>query len=113
MLLMEVESDESSLPRPAAPAGLMSVFHRKLFVMFWSGTFISNIGNWMENSAQNWAVVKAPGISEKTAAFLAEVVNVADFLPILLLSLLAGVIADRVNLRRYLLGLQFAGCGVG
>ena len=49
----------------------------------------------------------------RRAAFWVELLNFADFLPALLLSLAAGVIADRVNLRKYLLLLQTIACLLG
>ena len=66
----------------------------------------------MEASAQNWAVVTQTPDPGK-AAFLSEILNFADLGPALLLVLLAGVIADRVNTRRWLLVLQCAACLLG
>src|ERR1700753_1261876 len=93
--------------------GLRRVFRHSLFTMVWSGAFISNIGNWMENSAQNWAVVSAVQNDLHRATFLSEILNFADFAPAFFLVLFAGVITDRVNLRRYLLWLQGLACFLG
>jgi MFS family permease len=74
---------------------------------------LSNVGNWMENSAQNWAVAAAPYAHAGDSAFMSELLNFADFVPALFLVLLAGVITDRVNLKKYLLWLQGLACVLG
>ena len=90
-----------------------SIFRHHLFTIIWAGAFLSNVGNWMENSAQNWAVAAAPYDRPGQSAFMTEVLNFADFAPALFLVLLAGVITDRVYLKRYLLGLQGLACALG
>src|SRR5437762_8828098 len=87
-----------------------SIFRHRLFAIIWAGAFLSNVGNWMENSAQNWAVASAPYAHPRDAASMTEILNFADFAPALFLVLLAGVITDRVNLKRYLLWLQLLAC---
>jgi len=93
--------------------GFRRVFQHKMFTAVWAGAFISNIGNWMENSAQNWAVVSAVPNDVARATFLSEILNFADFAPAFFLVLIAGVITDRVNLRKYLLWLQGLACFLG
>jgi MFS family permease len=92
---------------------LGSVFRHKPFAWVWAGALLSNIGNWMENSAQNWAVAAHIYDDPGRAAFLVELLNFADFIPAFFLVLAAGVITDRVNIRRYLLMLQCAACVIG
>jgi predicted MFS family arabinose efflux permease len=104
---MDAPPADTSLSRPS----LRSLFHHRTFALVWTGAFISNIGNWMENSAQNWAVVEQSSPNQK--AFLSEILNFADLGPALLLVLLAGVIADRVNNKRLLLILQALACLFG
>jgi MFS family permease len=96
----------------AARPSLRSLFGHRTFALVWAGAFISNIGNWMENSAQNWAVVAQTGDANQKA-FLSEILNFADLGPALLLVLLAGVIADRVDNKRLLLILQGLACLFG
>lgn len=104
-------------PNPRAAAGptrgLGHVFRHRTFALVWAGAFISNIGNWMENSAQNWAVVSQVRGDPARAAFLNEILNFADFAPALFLALAAGVVADRIDVKRWLLVLQAAACALG
>src|SRR5579862_6381847 len=97
----------------AGQAGPRRIFRHRMFALIWAGALLSNIGNWMEDSAQNWAVVSALRHNPKQSAFMSEVLNCANFIPALLLSLIAGVIADRVNLRKLLLWLQSLACLLG
>jgi MFS family permease len=70
--------------------------------LFFSGQVISNIGTWMQRIAQDWLVFTLSGNNP-----LALGIAVAlQFTPTLLLSLWAGVLADRVDKRRMLIVIQ-------
>ena len=99
-------------PIPAADER-RSPLHNRTFALVLAGAFVSNVGNWMENSAQNWAVVSQLRGDATRQAFMSEILNVADFAPALLLVLFAGVMTDRVDAKRYLLTLQLLACGLG
>jgi MFS family permease len=88
------------------------VFRHRPFLLFWIGIFISNIGNWTENAAQSWAVTSQT-IGNPHQAFLVEILQFADFCPVLLLALVAGAISDRVNRKVWLIILQAAACVLG
>ena len=72
------------------------------FRLLWFGAFTSSVGTWMQQLAQSWLVLeisKSPfylGLD----AFLGQ-------LPIILFSLVGGVIADRMDRRRLLLASQY------
>src|SRR5713101_8222982 len=74
----------------------LEVFRHRPFLFFWIGACISNTGNWTENAAQSWAVTTQT-IGNPHQGLLVEILQFADFCPVLLLALLAGVISDRVN----------------
>jgi MFS family permease len=67
------------------------VVHRN-FRLFWSGQTLSLVGTWMQTVAQGWLALEL-----SNSAFVVGVVSAAQAFPILLLSLYAGVIADRYN----------------
>lgn len=69
--------------------------------LYWFGQLISLTGTWMQTTAQAWLVLELKGspLALGTVTFL-------QFLPITLLSLLGGVIADRVPKRNLLLCTQ-------
>src|SRR3954466_1426507 len=88
-------------------------FTHRLFLLLSCGAFVSNVRKWMENSAENWAVVSQLQGDPRRQAFLSEILNVADFAPAILLTLFAGILADRLDPRRLLLVLQFSACLLG
>ncbi|HEY0971434.1 MAG TPA: MFS transporter [Gemmatimonadales bacterium] len=65
--------------------------HRN-FRVFWAGQTTSQVGTWMQSVAQGWLALEL-----SNDAFMVGVVSAAGSLPVLLLSLLAGVLADRVD----------------
>lgn len=72
------------------------------FRILWLGAFTSTIGTWMQNVAKNWLVLDLTQSSFYLGldSFLGE-------LPLLLFTLIGGVIADRHNRRRLLTGSQY------
>lgn len=91
-----------ALPRPwfpvfglqvPLPAAMRALRHRN-FRLFWSGQLISLVGTWMQNIARGWLVLELT-----RSPFWLGMVGFANSLPVLLLSLWAGAIADRVPKR--------------
>jgi len=69
----------------------------KMFRWIWIATLVSNIGTWMQTVGAQWLVVHAPN-----APALVSLVQAANFLPVMLLALPGGVLADSFD-RRWLL----------
>ena len=90
----------------------LSVFRHRPFLIFWMGALMSNTGNWTENAAQSWAVTSQTAGNPLQGLFV-ELLQFADFCPVLVLALVAGVIADRVNRKVWIIILQSAGCALG
>ncbi|MGZ3623812.1 MAG: MFS transporter, partial [Ktedonobacteraceae bacterium] len=74
--------------------------HRN-FRLFWFGQLISLIGTWMQSIGQAWLVLELTH-----SAWLLGVVGALQFLPVMLLSLFGGVLADRLPKRKVLLFTQ-------
>lgn len=70
---------------------------------FLGTAFLGNVGVWMQVTAQGWLVL---GLTDSAAAL--GVASAAGIAPVLALSLLGGVLADRVDRRRILMSAQFA-----
>src|SRR3954451_2434349 len=69
--------------------------------LLWTGSLISNIGTWMQMIGQGWLVLQLTN-----SPFWLGLVSFASAVPALLVSLPAGVLADRVDRRRLLLVTQ-------
>ncbi len=108
----------------------LRAFRNRNFRLFWIGQIISLIGSWMQGLAQGWlilvlvdpdlragvmahhgdaasvAVSHLSLTAQSSANYWSGVVNFAGGLPLLLLSLFAGVLIDRVNKRSLLVLTQ-------
>jgi len=80
---------------------IFKAFTYRDFRLLWVGAFTSSVGTWMQTVAQNWLILTLTGSAFYLglAAFLQEA-------PFLVFSLFGGVLADRVDRRRILLGSQ-------
>ncbi len=85
---------------PLAPGTFRALRHRN-FVLYWSGQLVSLVGTWMQTVAQGWLVLRL-----SNSPFYLGFVGFCAFVPILLFTLLGGVVADRVARRRALLLTQ-------
>ena len=68
----------------------------------WAGAFTSSVGTWMQEVAQNWLILTMTG-----SAFLLGLDAFLGDAPYMVFSLFGGVLADRMDRRRILLGSQF------
>src|SRR4029079_14009847 len=71
------------------------------FGALWIAVLFSNIGNWMETVGAQWLLVSQPNNS-----ILVALVQTADTLPVVLLALPAGVLADVFDRRLLLIVTQ-------
>jgi MFS family permease len=72
-----------------------------VFRMLWIATLASNVGTWMHDVGAGWLMT-----SLSPSALMVALVQTATTLPIFLLALPAGALADIVDRRRYLLVVQ-------
>jgi MFS family permease len=106
---MNAHRDNPSFP---ALGQTLGVLRNRSFLLFWLGAYVSNTGNWTENAAQSWAVTSQTAGNPHQGLYV-EILQFADFCPVLILALLAGVISDRVNRKTWLIILQSAACVLG
>lgn len=79
-------------------SAMFAALRERNYRIYWTGSVISNIGGWMQRVAQDWLVLELSGGSGAALG-----IGVAlQFGPMLALSGVAGLVADRVNRRRLL-----------
>jgi len=88
-------SDPSPTPPPAS---VWTVLRQPAFARYTSGEVVSMLGTWMQQMAQGWVLA---GLTK--SAFTLGLVNFASGVPMILLTMYGGVIADRFDKRRILL----------
>src|SRR6266550_5821677 len=75
----------------------MVALRERKFRLYWLGQAVSNIGNWMQVVALGWFILQLTG-----SPIALGMLGLAQFLPVLILSLAGGILADRF-LRLHLL----------
>ncbi|WP_075033966.1 MFS transporter [Streptomyces mirabilis] len=90
----------SSKNRPG-PDSAWAPLAARVFRALWIAQLVSNIGSWMQTVGAQWLLVGH-------SAALVTLVQTASSLPVLLLALPSGVLADRYDRRTVLLAAQFA-----
>ncbi len=79
-----------------------------VFRVLWLAVLGSQVGTWMQTVGAQWLLVGEPN-----AATLVSLVQTAGMLPVLLLALPAGVLADTLDRRRLLIWVQLFQVAVG
>jgi MFS family permease len=74
---------------------------RKVFRMLWVAQLCANLGTWMQVVGAQWLLIDEPN-----ATTLVALVQTAISLPVVLLALPSGVLADVFDRRRLLMGAQ-------
>lgn len=93
---------ESVMPEGGwAPPSKWGVLRHKHYRNVFCASFVSNTGNWMEMVGIQMIVAKETGSLKMLGYFAA-----AQLLPILLLGIVGGVVADRVNRKKLLVTTQ-------
>jgi MFS family permease len=89
------QSDRAgSTPTMQRPrGGMFSALVEPNYRKYLAGSFVSNIGTWMQRIAQDWLVLELSGGS----GLAVGITTGLQFLPMLLLSPYGGLIADRFN----------------
>jgi MFS family permease len=84
------------------PATLRALRHRN-FQLFISGQIISVIGSWMQSIAESWLVYRLTG-----SALLLGATGFASQIPVFLVAPVGGIVADRFNRQRIVIGTQIS-----
>ncbi|HEY0119230.1 MAG TPA: MFS transporter [Cellulomonas sp.] len=87
-------------------AGTWAPMRLRVFRMLWIAQLVSNVGTWMQTVGAQWMLVQGP-----SAATLTALAQAAGLVPVLFVSLPAGVLADVLDRRGYLVAV-FTGSAV-
>ncbi len=79
----------------------VAAFRHRNYRLFFGGQLVSLIGTWMQMVAEGWLVYQL-----SNSAFLLGFVRFLNTIPITILTLVGGAVADRVDKRRVLIATQ-------
>jgi MFS family permease len=86
--------------RPAVSPAL-SPFRHRVFRLLWIATVVANIGGWMYSAAAGWLMATL-----NADPLMVSLVQAASSLPMFLLALPAGALADIIDKRRFVVLLE-------
>ena len=92
---------EAAGTRAVRSASAWSPLREPVFRALWIATVVSNIGTWMQDVGESWLMT-----SLTPSPVLVALVETAGSLPVVLVALPAGALADIVDRRRLLLVMQ-------
>jgi len=78
-------------------------FRHRAFLVVWTATVVANVGTWIYNAAAAWLMTTL-----KPDPLTVSLVQVANNLPIVLLALPAGALADIIDKRKFLIFAESA-----
>jgi MFS family permease len=85
----------------SAPVSPWAPFRHRAFFWLWLGVVVSSVGMWAQTVGAQWLFVNDPN-----AATIVTLVQTASALPMMLLALPAGVLADAFDRRWLMFGVQ-------
>ena len=94
---------DSSLPGGSALSTTFRALRHRNFQLFFGGQLISLIGTWMQSIAEAWLVYRLTGSS-----LLLGLVGFSSQIPVFLVAPIGGIVADRLNRQRVVIGTQLA-----
>lgn len=101
MPVADATTDSSGASGPWSPLG------QPTFRSLWLAILAGNIGTWMHDVAAAWVMAENTG-----SPFMVAAVQAATTLPVVLLAIIAGTLADIVDRRRYLILAQLWMLGI-
>jgi MFS family permease len=88
-------------PAPAKPVSFAAAFRHPVFVVIWTATLVSNVGSWMYGAASGWLMT-----SLNPDPLIVSLVQAAATLPVCLLAIPAGALADIFDKRKFLIVVE-------
>src|SRR6186997_2166370 len=101
--LVELDGGPATHPQRQKQSQAMSAFQHRNYRLFFGGQAISLVGTWMQQVAQAWLVLELTH-----DPIWLGIVSAAQFIPVIVLGLFAGVAADALPKRRVLIATQTA-----
>ena len=80
------------MDNPVVPQARFAALQNRNFTLLWSGLLVSNVGTWMQNVGTGWLILQL-----KNSPLWLGLLGLSFAVPMIVLPLVGGAIADRVN----------------
>jgi MFS family permease len=94
-------------PAPTKPVSFAAAFRHPVFAVIWTATLVSNVGSWMYGAASGWLMT-----SLNPDPLIVSLVQAAATLPVCLLAIPAGALADIFDKRKFLIVVEILATAV-
>jgi MFS family permease len=94
-------SDTRAAASARKTGSLAAAFRHPVFAVIWTATLVSNVGGWMYSAASGWLMT-----SLNPDPLIVALVQTASTLPVFLLALPAGALADIFDKRKFLIVVE-------
>ncbi|HEY3918760.1 MAG TPA: MFS transporter [Stellaceae bacterium] len=94
-------SDTSAAASARQSGSLTAAFRHPVFAVIWTATLVSNVGGWMYGAASGWLMT-----SLNPDPLVVALVQTASTLPVFLLAIPAGALADIFDKRKFLIAVE-------
>lgn len=91
----------AALDKAAGSDAALAPLRHRVFAVLWTATVLGNIGSWMSDVGSGWLMT-----SLAPSPMMVALVQAADTLPTFVLALPAGALADLLDRRHLLIGMQ-------
>src|SRR5579883_1613341 len=98
--MQQLSSSSSPSPSPSSPS-IGSALRHEAFRAMWLAAICSNVGNWLQDVGESWLM-----LSLSASPVLLAMVTTSFTVPAFALMLPAGVLSDRFDRRKILIGAQ-------
>src|SRR5690606_11898354 len=99
--VQDTAMNTAAAPQATTAPGAWSPLSQPTFRMMWLAVLVGNVGTWIHDVAAAWVMAENTG-----SPFMVAAVQSATTLPVVLLAVFAGTLADIVDRRRYLILAQ-------
>jgi MFS family permease len=96
-----MNADASSTGGHSQPVSAWAPLRRPIFLWIWLAMLVSNIGGWIQDTTSGWVMTTLT-----PSPLVVSLVSAVDQLPVLVLVMVAGALADIVDRRKFIIFAQ-------
>src|SRR5258707_15110975 len=96
-----MNTNASSAGEHSQPISAWAALRRPIFLSIWLAMLVSNVGGWIQDTTSGWVMTTLT-----PSPLVVSLVSAVDQLPVLVLVMVAGALADIVDRRKFIIFAQ-------